>query len=426
MYKKSAALLLAVCLLFTACYGEQVGGDIQPETSGTTTKKASIGEPAEEIEETVFSYPQIGGSSILSQDTLNGYTASLELLNIKSLPEGEDGVYTANEAHVRATLPSGEELIFDLNNGLKESYSAGIWANCSENAVKIFEAEEDGKKRYILMVYDAYVKSKGIYKAEFFDITDTQGFNGPAAFEFDWEGSAGCLSVSSEFAHKEGMTFSDSRLCYEMTLESKYLEGFCTAAEGFSPDPFYGEPEIGGSTVFAEDSLGGYTAQLVIFEICSLPSEEMNAFRAFGGVSFRFFDEDGNVSYTMPPVAELQKTDSSGVWADCTENAVKLYEIEWNGEKKYLLRGYVSHGTENGAYPDADPELYRARFYACNFEDADMLWGTWYDAADESGHIFQISDSLVYKGGNVLYDEKQQIELVIDPDSFTIDVVQAG
>ena len=37
-----------------------------------------------------------------------------------------------------------------------------------------------------------------------------------------------------------------------------------------------------------------------------------------------------------------------------------------------------------------------------------------------------ISDSLVYKGGNVLYDEKQQIELVIDPDNFTIDVVQTA
>ena len=430
MYRKFAALLLSVSLLLTACSEGQIGENVQPQTSETTTetttKKADIGVTAQEPEETVFSEPQIGGNAVLSQDELNGYTAKLELMNIKSLPEGEDGFYTANEAHVRATLPSGEEMIFEVENGLIESYSAGIWANCAENAVKIFEAEEDGKKRYILMVYDVYVKSKDIYKAEFFDITEVKDYNGPAHFEYYWAGYSGCLGVSDEFDHKEGMTFADDRLCYEVTFESEYFDGYCTALEGFSPEFFDGEPEIGGCTVFAEDSLGEYTAQLVMFEIASLPSEALNAYRAFGGVFFRFFDDKGNICYTMPPVAELQEMRSCGVWADCTENAVKLYEIEWNGEKKYLLRGYVSYGTENGTYPDADPELYRARFYACNFEDADMQWGNWYHEKDEYDKIFQISDSLVYKGGNVLYDEKTKTELVIDPDNFTIDAVQAS
>lgn len=433
--KKFTALLLSTCLLFTACSGDKGIEDIQTDTSETLSKKASIGEAAPlsdpATDKLVFSDPAVGGNAILSQDTLGGYTARLELINIKSLPEDEDGAYMADEAHVRVIRPDGKEMILDhLYTMLNSSDGEGIWADCAENALKIYEVDDNGKKQYILMVREVYVKSRDIYKADFYNITaGIQDTAIHASVSMDKYHRLYWVNVSDQFAYKEGLTFTDSRLCYEMTLEFQnyernYLEAVCTSTEGYSNEPVFAKPEIGGDAVFSEVTAGGYTARLELGEIITLPSEELNAYEAIGRVMIALTDENGNSAYNVLNVTALGGQYSGGIWADCTENAVKLYEIEWNGEKKYVLRCYISHGTENGAYPDDDPELYYARFFVCDFDAAeDGILRPYNMHANELGGCY-ISDLLVYKGGNVLYDEKTNKELTFDPDSYKADYIK--
>ena len=430
--KKFTALLLSACLLLTACSSDKGTKDIQPENSETTSEKASIGEAAPqsdpETDKIVFSDPAVGGNAILSQDTLNGYTARLELINIKSLPKDEDGAYIAEQAHVRAILPDGEELILDLLNTVKSSDGEGVWADCAENAVKIFVVGDKSRRRFILMIYEAYVKSKDIYKADFYDITaGTENIGRRSFIGIDSDYTAPLwLSVSDQFAYKEGATFTDSKLCYELTFDFEYFEANCTTLDGYSTEPVFAEPEIGGDAVFSEVTAGGYTARIELKDIIALPTDGKNVYEAIKGVGVTLTDENGNKAHSGLMVSQLAGQYGGGIWADCAENAVKLYEIEWNGEKKYVLRCYVSHGTENGAYPDDDPELYYARFFVCDFDAAeDGILRPYNMHANELGGCY-ISDLLVYKGGNVLYDEKTNKELIFDPDSYKADYVRLG
>ena len=423
MNRKFTALLLSVSLLLTACSEGQIGENVQPDASETVMKNAPMEEAAAKTEETIFTEPRIGGSAILSQDTLNGYTASLELINIQALPENEDGAYIAEQARVRVTLTDGKEFVSDLDyNMLGSADRGGVWADCAENAVKIFEVDDNGVKRYVLMVYEIYVKSRDIYKADFFSIADGLK-HAIVSMDNDYT-SPYWLSVSDAFAYKEGATFTDSKMCYEMTLDFEYFEANCTSVEGYDDRAVFAEPEIGGDAAFSEVSAGDCTAWLELQEIVALPTEERNVYEAAKGVSFVLADKNGSKARTGLMIGELGGQYAGGVWADCAENALQLYEIEWNGEKKYVLRGYISYGTENGTYPDADPELYHARFYVCDFDAAEGGVLRPYSINGRTDGDFYISDSLVYKGGNVLYDEKTKTELIFDPDDHSVDYVR--
>lgn len=443
MNRKITALLLSVCLLLTACGSGDSQADIdllpdvsetpaeyneKNETAENTSEREIAPQPDNEPEELVFSQPEIGGNAILSQDTLNGYTASLEVVNIHSLPENEDGAYIADKAYVRVTLPTDNEVILDLNSGFHYSESKGVWADCAENALKIFELEDKGEKRCLLMVCEAYVKSRDVYKVNFYDITagmeiyESQRFRKSGSFDLGeyywWE-------VSDAFAHKEDTTFTDSKVCCELTFLFDRTEIDFTATEGYSQEPVFGEAEVGGNTVFSEDSLGGYAARLVMTDIVTVPTDELNAYQAIGEIRFTLDDESGSSAYAVLIVDGLWYGQiGCGVWADCTKDAVKLYEIEWKGEKKYVLRGYISYGTENDAYPTYDPDLYHARFYLCDFDAAEggVLRPYTHGGSEE----FFISDSLVYRGENVLYDEKTGTELIFDPDGYKADYVRLG
>ena len=428
---KISALLLSVCLLFTACGSE---ADAEPLPDETTAEKPGIGEAAplsctvegNERPDIVFSDPEVGGSTILCQDTLGGYTARLELLNIRSLPEDKDGVYMADQARVTVDTPYGNQWNLGLINGLDSNDGEGVWADCAENSLKIFQVgREDGIKHYILMIYTVYVESRENYAAMFYDITDVSGHYGGAVYiHCDWRVPTYLLDVSDEFAYKEDATFVDSKLCYELTFgfEEKFTDEYdmifrasCIAAEGFSYEPVYGsEPEIWGNIIFSEDTLGGYTARLVVQGISRLPSDERNYYIADEKVEFTLTDENGNSASTVLNNIELSRGGHGGaVYEDCTENAVKLYEIEWNGEKRYILRGYIGHG-----------DLYNVRFYSCDLGAAENGVLKLYTVPGGTCGDFYVSDSLVYKGGSVLYDEKQQMELIIDPDNFTVTTVQ--
>ncbi|MCM1055276.1 MAG: hypothetical protein NC394_07115 [Bacteroides sp.] len=181
---------------------------------------------------------------------------------------------------------------------------------------------------------------------------------------------------------------------------------------------------IEGTTVLSEASKGGYTARLELEDIAKLPDEELNAYQALTRAEVTLSDENGNFGICLPSIAELYNMSVAGVWADCADDAVEIYEIEWNGEKRYVLRCYLSYGTENGAYPKDDPELYHARLFSCDLEAAfgdglEMPYLKPYDIGGIASGDVYISDSLVYKEGNVPRDEKRHRDISFDPDACT-------
>ncbi len=188
---------------------------------------------------------------------------------------------------------------------------------------------------------------------------------------------------------------------------------------------------VGDYIIFSSVTGGGYIARIVLADIVHTPDEELNAYTSIGKSQIELVDAreghpmtSGIYSTLINPVITSQS--SSGIWADCAENGLQIYEFKFNGNTKYLLRAYISYGTENGAYPNAAPDLYAARFYIC---DGDVCAGSdggimpYTINEDIDGTIYtksldgniNISDSLVYKGENVFYDEKQNMEIVFDP-----------
>lgn len=189
---------------------------------------------------------------------------------------------------------------------------------------------------------------------------------------------------------------------------------------------------VGDYMIFSSVSNGGYVARLVLSDIIHTPDGELNAYQAMGKVQLELLDaREGHpmtngITSDVFAVPELQSgMTGSGIWADCAENALEIYEFKWNGNTKYLLRAYMSYGSEDGAYSGTDPNLYHARFFICDgdvcasegrivpYEIKRDANGTVY-TKNKEGSI-EISDSLVYKGENVFYDEKQDMEIMFDP-----------
>lgn len=188
---------------------------------------------------------------------------------------------------------------------------------------------------------------------------------------------------------------------------------------------------VGDYMIFSSVTAGGYIARIVLADIVHTPDEELNAYSAIGRSQIELVDAreghpmtSGIYTTLINPVITSQS--SSGIWADCAENGLQIYEFKFNGNTKYLLRAYISYGKENGAYPDADPDLYSARFYICDGDVCAGSGGTivpYTIKRDVNGTVYtqslegniNLSDSLVYKGENVFYDEKQNMEIAFDP-----------
>lgn len=183
---------------------------------------------------------------------------------------------------------------------------------------------------------------------------------------------------------------------------------------------------VGDDVIFSHVSMGEYSARMVLFDIEQLPSDEKNFYVA-SVIGVYLYGPRGRSGSPLWLDGGLPHAETaSAVWASCTENALQIYEIEWNGEKKYILRLYKHYGTENGTYESDDPNLYCASFYLLNDMDTgeDLLYPI--NKKSSTGTELHISDSVVYKGENVLYDENQQLELVFDPDNHNVDIVQTG
>lgn len=184
------------------------------------------------------------------------------------------------------------------------------------------------------------------------------------------------------------------------------------------------EIALGGDVIFSHVCEDEYSARIALFDLTHLPDGEENCYRSSGGGIF-LYGPKGSRSGS-PLVFDGASAGSMGctLWADCAENALQIYKIEWNGENKYILRMYNHYGTENGTYKFDDPGLYCASFYLLNDMDTGENLLCPINKKSSTGTELYISDSLIHRDGNVLYDEKQNIELVFDPDKHSVDIVQ--
>lgn len=246
-FRTASAIILASVLLVLAsgCAKESDSTDISDSTdfsdgtdfseSADLSESTDFGDaPMQTIpSEIVFGSPAIGGNAILSQDTLDDFTAGLIIGNISRLPDNSE----------KNNYYYGRFIVVELKDNKREVTVKGILpknpyvysseagrpmridADCAADSVKLLSIEDNGKKTYVLKVEYAREDDKRIAAFASCDISGKEnGGGGLQWYEIvDPDGSdkAGYeCKVSSDFDYKGGNRFSDGLHEYEFDTEN--------------------------------------------------------------------------------------------------------------------------------------------------------------------------------------------------------------
>lgn len=186
--------------------------------------------------EITFDNPAIGGNAILSQDTLDDFTASLIIGNISQLPDdSEDNNYyygrfimvelkdNKSGVTVKGVLPKNPYVYSSEVSGQMR-----IDADCAADSVKLLSIEDNGKKIYVLKVEYAQEDDKRIAAFASCDISGKESGRGSLEWyeivDPDEPDKAGYeCKVSSEFDYNGGNRFSDSLTEREYEFDTENL-----------------------------------------------------------------------------------------------------------------------------------------------------------------------------------------------------------
>ena len=369
--------------------------------------------------------PQLGGDAIVSFEEGIGYTAYLRLKGLTHVPSFGENYYSAKEAVVVVYDVYGNKAYCTINEMQGKEHFTGDnirWATDNglqvNGGVHFLGMEYGGGKHYILALSKddgTYADVDGsnprpVYSTMFFDCGDEFGrLAGGQLRAFDAHDHDGEIAVLNT-SHPEkiqlmyGTTFSDSAYDMQITF-----------------DPAGRTYWFGNDDVFPVwDSLGGYTAYLELrYEDGSTEYSDavISAVRSDGKwASVSLLNElSGNVF--IPDII------NKAVYGKHPETAVKLFEMDYKGEKHYVLalRGYTDMTVDEIPVP-TDPD-YGTVFFAVEPECFESGKLKLYKSHNLQNYVVSTTDSFRLDHDNVFVDIENDstIHSVVefDPDSLT-------
>lgn len=356
--------------------------------------------------------------AVLAHDNLNGFNAELFMSDIHSLPSEEDNAYRGGGLCVKVTDENGKTVTAPVENYYEWETGGypGISADCVKNGVTVYRVDQNGKKEYVVVQRGMYNKETGRPMARFlvcdmalYDDNDDvlMSYTLKSGGDVPYCGEM-YFDISDSFIYAGGTKFADTELGLEYELDPKKHTGTVKPL-------IFGEPEAGGNAVLAEDSLNGYRASL---EIINIRGDIKNEDIIWGGrLLIKLTDPNGKTaSLSLLNGYDTQFGSYFGIPAECINDAVKIYEIEENGEKSYVVlqRGYKNEKTGR----------IRARLLSFDFlydSENGIELPEWYTLNRVSSYYpapaymyIDVTDSFTYMGGTSFADEEAGYRIELD------------
>lgn len=186
----------------------------------------------------------------------------------------------------------------------------------------------------------------------------------------------------------------------------------------------YGDPVIGGNAILAQDTLDDLTASLIIRNIAHLPDGTENG-DYYGGkfIVVQLKDnKSGAVAENILPetsytygrlYSKIEDIRLMAIDAECANHSVKLFCVENNGKKEYILKAeYIRY--HNGEYISA--------FACCDMSrySEENAYLKWYTQGEYSNVDFYISHDFTYKSEYVFSDSSIEREYEFDTENLKV------
>ncbi|MDE6725364.1 MAG: hypothetical protein K2J79_07140, partial [Ruminiclostridium sp.] len=208
----------------------------------------------------------------------------------------------------------------------------------------------------------------------------------------------------------------------ELTSVSENISEITQVTE--DPDEItYGDPVIGGNAILSQDTLDNLTASLIIRDISHLPDDTERG-DYYGGrfivVQLKDNKSGAVVENILPKESYIFGSLYSGsderimvIDAECAANSVKLFCIENNGKKEYILK--VEYLWERN-------DMHLSSFACCDMSrySEEKAYLKWYTEGEYSNDNFFISPDFDYKSGNVFLDRRAETEYEFDTENLKV------
>lgn len=229
-----AALLIAICAALCSCSSSDDLSSSSDNSSSSSDGCDYYTPSLSEAEE--------GSNVKFNEVSDGGYTAWIEMRNIISLPDGEDGSYTASAVLVCLEDPQGKTLYASFpTGGMTSENSSVVYSSALENPPKLLEMQTDDGSKYVLMVNvsspedefpdvkeksatvtfyscDTSVDEDGGQLAEYQINPNANGYK--LSIDGAQAASKYNIAVSDDFKYVEGTTFADEKIGFKIDFEA--------------------------------------------------------------------------------------------------------------------------------------------------------------------------------------------------------------
>lgn len=445
--KSASAILFAAMFLILASGCSKENNNIDfGEPTQLTQVSGDIPEPTQVTEETsqlMLGEPVIGGDAILSQDTLDDFTANLIIRDISQLPDGSEegndycGKFIVVELKdnksgvtVENILPENPYIM--RNDNMEIDGLMRISAECATDSVEILCIDNKGKKEYILKVEYVQGPDRRIAAFACCDMSRYEG-SGKYLKWYKINGSDYECRVSPYFAYKGGNKFTDSLTELEYEFDNENL--LVKVSDMDRSDIVFGEPQVGKNSILSQSSLGNYSAAVEAHNIFCLPEDEdsdLGRMYEAEEISLNLFVNDELIAYGGLNNALVGAGSDFrahfSIPEKCTgDGATQIFQVEQRGKTHYIVMQYCMYDKESdtigASFACFDPEVYE-KYKESSKEAVFPL--IWYDIkySGLSENVFgnyniQISDAFEYVSEGVFCDSVYGYEISFDCEALS-------
>ena len=357
---------------------------------------------------------------LAAQDSLDGYDVYLHLEGVDHIPTEEEAYYTAERIGLTVKYYDGRHHdfsdLYDID-ALNDEFRDRLIA---DDNLKILRLTDGGRIRHVLMLRN-YSEEDTCWHTVFITLDNNPGSKAQL-YTFGGEENYTVNTGDCRIVNMDGtdvlMTNVDG---------SVYAIAFDFTELSFTCSPTDQAWDTAGSVV-AQDSLGGYTAYLELEGAESGAVEIGNRENPYySDAVITVIDPDGHRASVsllneLSGNVQIPHILDNAINGKHPEAAVKLFEMDYNGEKRYVLalRGYGDMTSDEVPVP-IDP-YYSTVFFAVEPECFDSGKLELYRLDGNMNYGVTITDGFRLDHDIVFVDVEGSViceVLEFDPDSLT-------